>query len=69
MININEQVGQIVNNTSEQPPIRTVGDIMKEYCEAATQYDKAVESNKETDKAFWKRAKENLKKELENLDS
>lgn len=68
MKGVNEQIGHLVDNTSEQPATtRTVGDIMRDYTEASTQYGKADETNNETDKAFWDSAKKRLQKELENF--
>ena len=67
MNTINEQVGQFVNNTSEQS--RTKADIMKEYRDAKDDYDKAVADNNEEDKEFYKLSKELLKKEMDNFNN
>ena len=70
MKGVSEHLGTIVDNTSEQPTsTRTVSDIMADYTEASTQYEKAKTENRDTDKDFWASAKKRLQRELENHDT
>ena len=67
MKGVSEQIGTMVDNTSEQPTrTRTVSDIMADYTEASTQYERADTENRDADKAFWASAKKRLQRELEN---